>query len=411
MNSNKYAGLPDIDSAPDIYETEDIVSAPQAPKDESSEDEATLNRGTTRKHVPPPSKEELDMTELIDPKEAGRRFRKAERKHRSRTTYVYPPSRDSSADSPTRSGVPRQLPLSHRLRALNSELISLETELADPANPLLQKEREEGNVDPGELIKELVNVRGRLDRIRKGHEGRGRLIGVVMGNDVQEPNSSTREEEEKMQNGSEEVRKGVEASKTRNLIELDKRVGGLEKLVGSSNAALDETSPLPLPLLPLVTRLNSQLALLTQPRHLDSISRRLKLLLSDLDRVSAAQQHRRQTMQNAGSGVSPIPEHLLPILSRLGPSLPQIPHILTRLRTLSALHTSASEFQATLEDLEKEHQKIHEALTELSGAVDTVENSLIENKAVIKDNVAGLEGRVDALLQRLEELGREHSDT
>lgn len=73
-----------------------------------------------------------------------------------------------------------------------------------------------------------------------------------------------------------------------------------------------QTSPLPLPLLPLVTRLNSQLALLTQPRHLDSISRRLKLLLSDLDRVSAAQQHRRQTMQNAGSGVSPIPEHLLP---------------------------------------------------------------------------------------------------
>lgn len=114
-------------------------------------------------------------------------------------------------------------------------------------------------------------------------------------------------------------------------------------------------------------------------------------------------------MQHAGSGVSPVPEHLIPILSRLGPSLPQIPHILTRLRTLSALHTSASEFRATLEDLEKEHQKIHEALTELNTAVETVEKSLTENKVVIKDNVAGLEGRVDSLLQRLEELGREHS--
>lgn len=159
----------------------------------------------------------------------------------------------------------------------------------------------------------------------------------------------------------------------------------------------------------MVTRLNSQLALLTQPRHLDSISRRLKLLLSDLDRVTAAQQHRRQAMQHAGSSVSPVPEHLLPILSRLGPSLPQIPHILARLRTLSTLHTSASEFRATLEDLEKEHQKIHEALTELDAAVETVEKSLMENKAVVKDNVAGLEGRVDSLLQRLEELDRERS--
>jgi nuclear migration protein JNM1 len=59
--------------------------------------------------------------------------------------------------------------------------------------------------------------------------------------------------------------------------------------------------------------------------------------------------------------------------------------------------------------LEKEHQKIHEALTELDAAVETVEKSLMENKAVVKDNVAGLEGRVDSLLQRLEELDRERS--
>jgi nuclear migration protein JNM1 len=132
--------------------------------------------------------------------------------------------------------------LSHRLRALNTELIALEAELADPANPLLQKEREEGNVDPGELIKELFDVRGRLEKIRKGHEGRGRLIGAVLGNDVREP-SLAREEE--VQGELEEARKGLEASKTRNLIELDKRVGGLEKLIGSSSAALDEVNLFP----------------------------------------------------------------------------------------------------------------------------------------------------------------------
>ncbi len=141
---------------------------------------------------------------------------------------------------------------------------------------------------------------------------------------------------------------------------------------------------------------------------MDSISRRLKLLLSDLDRASTGQQHRRYPSHPAGSTVSPILEHLLPILSRLSPALPQIPHVLTRLRTLSALHTSAADFQATLEDLEKEHQKVHDALNELNGAVETVEKSLEENRAVVKNNVAGLEARVETLLQRLEEFGREH---
>jgi nuclear migration protein JNM1 len=173
-------------------------------------------------------------------------------------------------------------------------------------------------------------------------------------------------------------------------------------------------SPLPPPLLPLITRLNTQLTLLTQPRHIDSISRRLKLLLTDLDRASASQQHashhRRQNSQSSTAGASPansvVQEQLLPLLTRLGPSLPQIPHILTRLRTLSALHTSAAEFQGTLESLEEEQRKMREALEELNGAVKTVEGSLDENQGLVKGNVSGLEERVEGLLRRLEELSR-----
>jgi hypothetical protein len=120
------------------------------------------------------------------------------------------------------------------LRLLNAELTSLETELADPSNPLLQKEREEDNVDPGELIKDLVVVRGRLDKIRKKHEGRARLIGTVLANDRQESESEDENED------PEDDLNTPEASKMRNLIDIDKRVGELEKLIGSSNATLDE---------------------------------------------------------------------------------------------------------------------------------------------------------------------------
>jgi nuclear migration protein JNM1 len=175
---------------------------------------------------------------------------------------------------------------------------------------------------------------------------------------------------------------------------------------------------MPAPLLPLLTRLNTQLTVLAQPRHLDNISRRLKLLLSDLDRMAAAnQQHRRSTAAAAageGDGSStaapaPLPaslqEQLAPALARLVPALPQIPHILARLRTLASLHTSAAQFGNTMSALEEEQRQSREALDALNQAIEGVEGSLAENARVVKGNVTGLEERIDALTKRLEALG------
>ena len=164
-------------------------------------------------------------------------------------------------------------------------------------------------------------------------------------------------------------------------------------------------APMPYPLLPLMSRLNNQLMLLTQPRHVDSISRRLKLLLSDLDRLSVSQHHRRHS-SHSPTTPSLIQEQLLPILSRLNPTLPQIPHILTRLRTLSALHGAAGDFQSTLEGLEKEGSETQGSLRDLQDALTKVSESMIENRTLIKQNVAGLEKRIDDLTRRLHGLNQ-----
>ncbi|KAJ7209529.1 Dynamitin-domain-containing protein [Mycena pura] len=398
MNAAKYSNLPDIDTAQDVYETEDPLLSTVNRAEGGSDDEAAPARSSmkgARAADAGASKDELETSNLMQPDQASKRFRKAE-KRRDRTHYAYPPS-PTDPTSPIEPSTSRPIPLSQRLRALQTELISLEAELADPASPLLFKEREEDSVDPGELIRGLVDVRGRLDKIRKGNEGRGRLVGVILGHDDKKetPTKST------------VASASTEKPNVRSIVEMDRRVGELEKLVGSSTAALDESSPLPPPLLPLITRLNAQLNLLTQPRHVDSISRRLKLLLSDLDRASASQHaHRRHPSQsNAGSN-SQVQEQVLPLLSRLSPSLPHIPHILARLRTLSALHTSASQFENTLQGLEEDHRKVREALGELENAVKTIEESLEDNRGVVRGNVGGLESRVDTLLTRVDELSR-----
>lgn len=168
-------------------------------------------------------------------------FDHASSQERIRALYAYPPSPETPTSplDPTSSG--RPVPLSQRLRTLQTELSALEAELADPTNPLLHKEREEDNVDPGELIRGLVDVRGRLDKIRKGKEGKGRLVGVVLGDDNSDV-IGDQEEEEEREKGKATGKEDKEGGKVevKSIVDMDKRVGQLEKLVGSSNVMLDE---------------------------------------------------------------------------------------------------------------------------------------------------------------------------
>ncbi|THH29856.1 hypothetical protein EUX98_g4329 [Antrodiella citrinella] len=398
------------DTAPDVYETDDVFPSTTDNRGDSSEDESGApTRHPKTKNIDGPSKEELDTSSLMPPDEANKKFRKAEKKHhRPRIQYTYPPSPTSSGRTSPALHTPA-LPLSHRLRNLQAELAALETELADPANPLLHKEREEGHVDPGELIRGMVDVKGRLEKISKLKEGRAKLVSTVMGEEgasrMERQPKEDEETEEKV-----EVLKVDEKSETRDMAQIDQRLGELEKVIGSSSTTLDEMSPLPPPLLPLLTRLNTQLTLLTQPRHIDSISRRLKLLLSDLDRQGSPQPGGASPASQGPAAPSPLQEQLTPVLTRLAPLLPHIPHILTRLRTLSALHTSAASFQSTLESLEEEQKRGRAALEELLRAVDGVEKSLEENENVVKKNVTDLEERIEEVGRKVEDLKISHHD-
>ncbi|KAI0656684.1 hypothetical protein C8Q70DRAFT_921263 [Cubamyces menziesii] len=441
MSANKYANLPDIDTAPDVYETEDVFPTAQDSKGDSSDDEANAPaRGHGRgKAGETTGREELDASS-VDPEEASKRFRKAEKKHhRPKVQYVYPPSPspedESRAASPTHSSVP----LSTRLRLLQAEVAALEMELSDPTNPLLRKEKEAGHADPGELIRGMVDVKRRIEKISKAREGRNKLVSVVLGESDTEEAIHEAKPPQEMPKKPEEPTKGEQsaagptggkgkAPEVRDIAEMDRRVGELEKLVGSSSATLDELSPLPPPLLPLLTRLNAQLALLTQPRHIDSISRRIKLLNAELERTSSTSNQAHNASQRRGTHHPPGPtgsvsspssaappatptassvalqEQLAPVLTRLAPLLPHIPHILTRLRTLSTLHTSAAGFQKTLEGLEEEQRRVRAALEELQRAVDGVEKSLADNEKLVKGNVRELEDRIEDVGRRMDDL-------
>ena len=154
------------------------------------------------------------------------------------THYAYPPS-PTLSNSPTGLGSSRSLPLLHRLRTLQGEISALETELADPSNPLLVKEIEDDHVDPGELIRGLADVKARLEKIRKEREGRGKLVNAVLhqAKDFEAPDVK-----DQVKDDVDSEKQDVAGSnpQMKIMLDFDRRVGGLEKVIGSSSATPDE---------------------------------------------------------------------------------------------------------------------------------------------------------------------------
>ena len=96
---------------------------------------------------------------------------------------------------------------------------------------------------------------------------------------------------------------------------------------------------------------------------------------------------------------------LFTLLPRLDPLLPLTPRLLTRLRSLSALHSSAASFSTTLSELKDEVGKLGEGEKSLNEVLSGLEESVGANEARMKGNLEGLEQRLENVVQRLGKLG------
>lgn len=149
---------------------------------------------------------------------------------RDRSLYKYPSTR---SESPSPSHPPS---LAVRLRLLQAELASLETELSDPSNSTVQTE--EGHVDPGELIQSLVDVKSRLEKFNTKQDGRSKLVKEVLKEEPEKHEDKEGEVNSSSQKEGED--EGKSKSEVQDLAGIDRRLGEIEKLVGSASTSLDE---------------------------------------------------------------------------------------------------------------------------------------------------------------------------
>ena len=164
-------------------------------------------------------------------------------RRRPRILYTYPPSPGSSGRSSPEPSTPVQ-PLSQRLRRLKAELSALEAEAGDPSNPALIDDGDD-HIDPGDLIRDIVDAKSRLGKISKMKEGRGKFVNVVL-----QSGEASKQESVVGQEDNKETPPAMddaeEAPVVRDVSEMDKRIGELEKIIGSSNTALDEVRTMPI---------------------------------------------------------------------------------------------------------------------------------------------------------------------
>ncbi|KAI9316226.1 Dynamitin-domain-containing protein [Dichotomocladium elegans] len=206
--------------------------------------------------------------------------------------------------------------------------------------------------------------------------------------------------------------------------DIDERIAKLESLVGStSGSGLDDLPPslITSSLIGSLSKLEQQISILSQPRHLDTIKRKLETLVGTLDKLNELKSGRKDTTHlfspasaaataangenKEANGLSSDTEekvkHLFTTMEKIDPLLNLTPALLTRLKALQGLHTEAATFGRSVKMISEEQTRITDELKSLSSACDLLNKSLKENEETVNANIKVIDNRMTELVQRV----------
>ncbi|VBB71641.1 Putative dynactin subunit [Podospora comata] len=205
--------------------------------------------------------------------------------------------------------------------------------------------------------------------------------------------------------------------------DFDRRLVFLENALGVGSAAMPEfdSNGLPRAIIPLVENLHKQISTLSEASTptLDAISRRVRTLTQEAENLEKARRNAKQAQEalaSAGaapSGEGATPEDseqiakvnalysMIPTIENLSPLLPPL---LDRLRSLRMIHADAATASDTLAQLEQKQaematdiQQWREGLEKLEVIINDASTLREKNMGVISEWVKDLEGKMSKL--------------
>ncbi|KAI7857789.1 Dynamitin-domain-containing protein [Circinella umbellata] len=220
--------------------------------------------------------------------------------------------------------------------------------------------------------------------------------------------------------------------------DIDERIAKLESLIGSSSGSGLDDLPSSLAtssLIGSVSKLEQQITILAQPRQLEIVARRVKVLISELDRLNELKSGRKDLSLNFGlSSTTSLPgtvgngnnssttnlsnnenkegqglssdteekvNQLFSSMEKIDPLLNLTPALLTRLKALQGLHTEASTFGRSVKTISEEQTRMTDELKNLATACELLQKSVKENEETVNSNINIIDSRMTDLVQRV----------
>jgi nuclear migration protein JNM1 len=203
--------------------------------------------------------------------------------------------------------------------------------------------------------------------------------------------------------------------------DFDGRLAMLEKSLGLSSSALptaDGTS-VPRAILPALEILQRQISLLNDstPSSLDSISRRVRTLTQEAERLEESRKSAkaaRDAFKAAGGDIAAEEGEdseqiskinaLYGTLSTIESLAPLLPSLLDRLRSLRAIHADAATASESLERAEKKQADMAGDIKKWKDGLEKVEEAMKNAETVMGGNMKVVEGWVKELEAKVDKL-------
>jgi len=198
--------------------------------------------------------------------------------------------------------------------------------------------------------------------------------------------------------------------------DLEERITQIESILGINNITDDnilfpsnnQISTLLYAKGNIVTAIDSldqQLQLLSQPSSFDNVLVKVNEAIKELEQFINLQNNKLK--EERVDEQTQIKEKVDSLYSKLESTEEYsaiITPLLTRLKTLQALHTEASQFSESIQMFSEQQTSIKNQIKDLHDIMSNLSESLEVNKSIIENNIDSISKRIDQLMVRVKEL-------
>ncbi|CAH0001086.1 unnamed protein product [Clonostachys byssicola] len=418
----KYAGLPDMDDAPDIYETpeltDDVSTVPTTTAHTHSDDEffdveddtqpisrSRLRINEARSRFMPASVDAngVDFSDRVDGKRKS--YKASSRRQRilqDGTEELGDLSDDDDDES------------------LERRIARLKREVEEAKDEYSRRKATASSTEAGDS-----GATERLDSLSQVLHQISQPVGVATAlrptQRAPEPAQADDAELSGEQGATYTITYAPSYEQTHALAkaaDFDRRLLLLEKGLGISSASIPEANSegIPRAVLPTLDSLDKQITTLSQATtaNLDAISRRVRTLALEQDKLNESREKAKTLREELGKQVSTPGEEdseqdakinaLYAILPTIENLTPMLPPLLDRLRSLKAIHADAATASETLDRIQKDQADMAAELKQWRSGIEKMESTMGKGDETVKSNMKVMQGWVKDLEERMSKL-------